>query len=377
MSNSSPRSDLSRFVPYIVLFLAIVVVPVLYSLGVIDIAKVNQCGRYLCFAIVALGVDLVWGYTGILSLCQAMFFVMGAYAMGMHLALHGPTDGPNHDIPRCLFVVSSAVSGFSLPWFWKPFDSLAATLILGWLIPGVAAFIFGYLAFRSRVRGVYFSIITQATTLAAVNVLGLNNMLLCGTNGLTNFETLGPIDLRVNSGKLTMYIITVVVLVVLYLACQFLVKSRLGRILVAIRDNEPRLRFSGYRPLYFKIFAFTAAAAIAGIGGMLYSPQNGIVTPSDLDVEKSIFMVVLVAVGGRSSLSGAILGALVVNFIYSITTSGVTVVIHQINIPLLRPEYWPFVLGLLALSVVLYFPAGLIGLWRRLNGTDDTGGAHN
>jgi len=356
MSNPIQKRTFAPLVPWIVLAFALVVVPGLYYAGLLGIDKVNQFGRYFCFAIVALGVDLVWGYTGILSLCQAMFFVMGAYAMGMHLALHGPVDGPNKDIPRCLFVVSSAVSGFSLPWFWKPFDTIYATLILGWLIPGTVAFIFGWLAFRSRVRGVYFSIITQATTLAAVNVLGLNNMLLCGTNGLTNFETLGPIDLRVPQGKLIMYIITVIVLVVLYLACQFLVKSRLGRILVAIRDNESRLRFSGYRPLYFKIFAFTVAAMIAGIGGMLYSPQNGIVTPSDLDVDKSIFMVVLVAVGGRGSLSGAVIGALLVNFVYSIMTS-------------LKPDWWPFVLGGLALGVVLYFPDGVIGIWRKLTGS--------
>ena len=207
-------------------------------------------------------------------------------------------------------------------------------------------------------RGVYFSIITQATTLAALNVLGLNNMRLCGTNGLTNFEMLGRLICAMSTGNSPCTLITVVVLVVIYLACQFLVKSRLGRILVAIRDNEPRLRFSGYRPLYFKIFAFTVAAAIAGIGGMLYSPQNGIVTPSDLDVDKSIFLVVVVAVGGRGSLSGAILGALLVNFVYSLMTS-------------LKPEFWPFVLGGLALSVVLFYPAGLIGLWRRFTGTEE------
>jgi urea transport system permease protein len=344
-------------------------IPALYLTHAIDITTVNQLGRFLCIAIVALGIDLVWGYTGILSLCQAMFFCFGGYAIGMHMALHGPLDGEG--IPRCLFVVTSEVSGFHLPWLWKPFASLPMAVALSVLLPGLAAFLFGYFAFRSRVRGVYFSIITQATTLGACLVFRRNETRLCGTNGLTNFVTLAGFDLRAPGTRLGLYFLTVLALAGVYVMCRIVVRSRLGRLMVAVRDNESRLRFSGYQPVTIKVFAFTLGAMIAGVGGMLYTPQNGIITPYKMDTYESILMVVLVAVGGRGTLTGAALGAMAMNYLYAIETSGT--LLNLLPRPLrgikmleiaLGPGGWPFVLGGLAIAIVLFFPDGLIGAWR-------------
>lgn len=352
----SKRNAISRVIPWLALFTALVIFPALYYGGVMSVEKVNQLGRFMCYAIVAMGVDLIWGYTGILSLCQAMFFCFGAYAMGMHLALQGDKD-PN-GIPACLAYVSSDVKGFQLPWFWQPFHTFPVALVLGVLIPGLVAFAFGYFAFRSRVRGVYFSIITQATTLAAWNVFSLNNMRLGGTNGLTRFDTILGMKMREPHGKVVLYFVTVAVLTAVYFICRHLVNSRAGRILVAIRDNESRLRFSGYHPVYYKVFIFVVAAVISAIGGMLFIPQEGIITPSNMGVTESIIIVVWVAVGGRGTLSGAVLGAIAINYVYSFTTSAI-------------PSLWPFVLGGLAIGVVRYFPSGLIGAWHRLMGEAD------
>jgi len=325
---------------------ALVGIPLLYAVGVIDISEVNRYGRYACFAIAAIGVDLIWGYTGILTLCHAMFFCFGGYAMGMYLAHNGPLDGDS--IPRCLFVVSSEVGGLKLPWFWEPFKSFPAAVALAVLIPGIFGFLFGYFAFRSRVKGVYFSIITQATTLAAYNVFCLNNMKLCGTNGLTNFVTVLGHELNSPATKVGLYILSVLALIAAYYGCKFIVKSRLGRILIAIRDNENRLRFSGYHPAFFKVFAFAFSAMLAGLAGMLYVPQNGIITPSVMLPNASIEMVVAVAIGGRGYLSGAVIGAIVLNLLRAKLTTEL-------------PNAWPFVLGGIAIGVVLLLPRGIIG----------------
>jgi urea transport system permease protein len=334
-----------------VLALLLLVMPLLYKIGAIDVIVLNQLGRFLCYAIAALGIDLIWGYCGILSLCQAMFFCFGGYAIGMHLALHGPLDGDG--IPRCLYVVTSVVEDFQLPSFWKPFKTLPAAIALSLILPGMAAFAFGYFAFRSRVRGVYFSIITQATTVAVTLIFRRNETRLCGTNGLTNFETLAGFDLRSPGVKLALYFITVFTLIAVYLVCRLIVASRLGRLLVAVRDNESRLRFAGHQPITVKAFAFTAAGVIAGIGGMLYTPQNGIITPYKMDPLVSVFMVLWVAVGGRGTLIGAILGAVLVNYTESTLTSVV-------------PSLWPFFEGALFIAVVLFFPDGLVGTWQNI-----------
>jgi urea transport system permease protein len=328
-------------------------IPALYGVGAIDITTVNQLGRFLAIAIVALGIDLVWGYTGILTLCQAMFFCFGGYAIGMHMALHGPLDGDGQDIPRALFVVSSEVSGLKLPWFWRPFQGLPLTLILGMLLPGLFAFVFGYFAFRSRVRGVYFSIITQATTLAATLVFRKNEMRLCGTNGLTNFVTLAGFDLQKPAVKMGLYFVTAIVLFIVYGICVWVVRSRAGRLLKAVRDNESRLRFAGYQPVTFKVFIFVLGAILAAIGGMLYTPQNGIITPYKMDPIVSIVMVVYVAVGGRGTLLGAVVGALLVSYMESILTSRM-------------PLAWPFILGGLFVVVTLLLPDGIVGASQKL-----------
>lgn len=358
-------------------------IPALYAAGKIDITTVNQLGRFLAVVIAAIGLDLVWGYAGILGLCQAMFFCLGGYAIGMYLALHGPLDGDG--IPRCLFVVTSEVSGFKLPWFWVPFKTLPVALILGVLIPGVFAYLFGFFTFRSRVRGVYFSIITQATTLVGLHVFRMNNMRLCGTNGLTNFVTLAGYDLGSPNVKLGLYCLTVVALILTYLVGLWVVRSRLGRLLVAVRDNESRLRFAGYQPVNFKMFVFALGAMMAALGGMLYTPQNGIITPAKMEAIESILIVAAVAVGGRGTLSGAVVGSLVVSYLQSLLTSGVFYgwlpaflkiqegvaqvgfmgAIRRALRNVLGAEGWLLILGLVFIVITLFMPEGIVGTWRR------------
>lgn len=326
-------------------------IPALFATGHLDQSQLSQLGRYCCLAMVAIGLDLVWGYCGVLSLCQAMFFTLGGYACGMYLAMHGPLDGGG--IPRALFVVSSDPAGMSLPWFWKPFDSAAFALSMVVLVPGTAAAIFGFFAFRSRIRGVYFSIISQAATVALWLLFCRNDLQLCGTNGLTNFTHILGFDLRETSTKLGLYIISAVALCASTAAALWLTRTRFGRLLVAIRDNESRLRFAGYDPVWFKAAIFTFGAVLAGIGGALYTPQTGIVTPANMMAIESILVVVWVAVGGRGTVVGAVVGALVINLLYAWLTT-------------LMPKAWPFIIGAIFVSVVLFMPTGLAGGWRAI-----------
>ena len=328
-----------------------VAVPSAYAFGWTDITTVNQFGRYLSLALVALGLDLIWGYTGILSLCQMIFFTLGGYCIGMHLAMKGPLLGDG--IPQSLFIVSSQVSGMKLPWFWQPFDSAALSLIAVVVIPGIIAFMYGWLAFRSRVKGVYFSIITQATTLAASQVIRQNDLQLCGTNGLTPLGTLFSFSLNDANTKFALYLMTVLLVAVAFLLCRMLVASRAGRVLVAIRDNESRLRFAGYQPIAYKTFAFVVAAVLAAVGGMLYTPQNGIITPSKMEPIESIYIVAMVALGGRGTLTGAILGSLLFSFSFSYLSTTFA-------------DMWLIILGSLFIFVILAMPDGLVGAWRRL-----------
>lgn len=359
-----------RYVPWALLFVGLVMIPLSYYTGLITIGTVNMLGRYMAFAIVAVGLDLIWGYTGILSLCQSFFFALGGYAMGMYLAHHGGPEGiidaNNWKIPACLYVVypykvGEAPGDALVPWFWKPFYTLPVTTLLGLLIPGLAALVIGYVGFRSRVRGVYFAILTQAITVAGWLVFCMNNMKLCGTNGLTRFDRIAGFKLANPNVKVSLYILTLLSLVGVYALCRYVVKSRLGRILIAIRDDETTLRFSGYKPYIYKLFAFILAGMIAGIGGMLYAPQMGIFTPTNMEASASILVVVWVAVGGRGALSGAILGALAVNLLYNFFTSE-----KDFFLFVWKAEFWQFVLGGLFIGVVLLFPGGLIDLWRRL-----------
>ncbi len=326
-----------------------ILIPVLNSVGAVSDLSVNILGRYLCFAIVALGIDLIWGYAGLLSLCQAFFFCLGGYAIGMFLSLPeggGQVQKAYNNIPQFFFFNNQS----TLPTFWKPFASLPFALAMGILIPAVVAGIFGFFIFRSRVRGVYFAIITQALAWAAYLLFCRNELLLGGTDGLNNFYP--PLQ-HDHHWILGLYFLTAAILGLLYLALFKLTKSRFGRILVAIRDREVRLHFAGYKPYAFKVFAFVIAAVIAAIGGMLYVPQNGIITPGTMAVESSILMVVLVAVGGRGRLWGAIIGALVVRYAYSILSSDM-------------PAMWSFFEGGLFIAVTLLFSNGLVGLWDEL-----------
>ncbi|MDE0734662.1 MAG: urea ABC transporter ATP-binding protein UrtD [Pirellulaceae bacterium] len=517
----------------LVMSVGLILLPGLYSTDRLEINVLSRLGQYMCYAILAISLDLIWGYTGLLCLCQALFFCLGGYAMGMYLAHHGGPEGNIGlhlwgKIPGCLFVVDSSVSLIPVPWFWKPFWTLPMTILLGVIIPGIVAGIIGFFVFRSRVRGVFFAILTQAIALAALTVFNMNEVKLCGTNGMTNFDrvilssqeqiditwkegktgnqqlstdvkntlvaycnasnqqyqardwlrfqdkndddmisreesmrvtkerfeasdtskdgqldedellilcknlatkatsenqaeqrvvmsetvtgfrvtvtrdvhpnqTLEQIDnsklpdgntilrsiadtelvgykLDDNPVKLGLYYITFLTMMAVYLVCRMLVQSRLGRVLVAVRDNESRLRFAGYQPYQFKVFVFAVSAMIAGVGGLLYTPQKQIITPSDLKVTASILVVIWVAVGGRGTLVGAILGALLVNQTFYFSTSQRELLpflegVLPENIysyTIWQPTYWPFIMGGLFVSVVLLFPTGLMGLAPRL-----------
>ena len=309
----------------------------------------NLLGKFFAFAILALGIDLIWGYTGVLSLGHGVFFGLGAYAMGMHLMLGIGTEGVyGNALPD--FMVWNQVE--ELPWFWKPFYSLTFSLAAIVLVPMAAAAIFGYFVFRSRIRGVYFSIITQALALVAWLVFNRNETNLGGTNGLTDFKHIQGYSLNEPLTQLVMYMVTILFLGLAYVLCRWITQSRAGHVLIAIRDCEQRVFFSGYSPANYKLFVFVISAGLAGLAGALYVPQVGIITPNQIGVLPSIEMVIWVAVGGRGTLSGAIIGAAGVNFMRSTLTN------HF-------PELWPFFLGGLFIAVVMFFPKGIVGLLRK------------
>jgi urea transport system permease protein len=305
----------------------------------------NLFGKFLAYAILALGLDLLWGYAGVLSLGHGVFFGLGAYAMGMHLMLEiGSKSVYQSSLPD--FMVWNRVT--ELPLFWKPFYSGAFTLAAVVLVPALFGFAFGYLAFRSRIRGVYFSIITQALALCAWLVFNRNEMNLGGTNGLADFKTIFGYPLNQASTQRGLYVVTALALVAAYLVCRWITGSRAGKVLVAIRDSETRVLFSGYSPARFKLFVFVVSAVLAGVAGALYVPQVGIITPARIGVLPSIEMVVWVAAGGRGTLVGAVGGAVGVNWLQSWLTT------HY-------PDLWLLVLGSLFMGVVLFFPDGVAG----------------
>jgi urea transport system permease protein len=310
----------------------------------------NRFGKFLAFAILALGLDLIWGYTGILSLGQGVFFGLGAYCMGMHLMLTIGTESVyGSALPD--FMVWNQVK--ALPLFWKPFYSFPVACAAAILVPTLFAAIFGFLAFRSRIRGVYFAIITQALALSAWLVFNRNETNLGGTNGLTDFKKILGFRLSEPGTQRALYILTVLCLGGAYLLCRWIIRSRTGKVLVAIRDSEQRVLFSGYSPANYKLFVFIVSAALAGLAGMLYAPQVGIITPAQMGVLPSLEMVIWVAVGGRGTLIGAILGAVGVNWARSILTNSF-------------PDLWPFFLGGLFIAVVVLVPDGLVGMVRTL-----------
>ena len=316
--------------------------------------RLNQFGKFLAFAILALGLDLIWGYCGVLSMGQGVFFGFGAYCMGMYLTLQIGTESVyGSELPD--FMVWTQVK--ELPLFWYPFKSFFGGLLGAILVPVLFATLFGFLAFRSRIKGVYFAIITQALAFAAWLVFNRNETRLGGTNGLTDFKQLVGYRLSDPSTQRALYLITVVALIAAYLLCRWIVASRAGKVLIAIRDSESRVTFSGYTPWMFKLFVFVVAAGLAGLAGMLYVPQVGIITPAQIGVLPSLEVVIWVAVGGRGTLIGAILGAVAVNYGRSVLTN-------------YFPEAWPFILGGLFVVVVTMFPDGLLGMIRKV--TDRT-----
>jgi urea transport system permease protein len=311
--------------------------------------SLNRFGKFLAFAILALGLDLIWGYTGILSLGQGVFFGLGAYCMGMHLMLTiGKESVYGSDLPD--FMVWNQVK--ELPLFWKPFFSFPVAVVGAILVPMLFALVFGFFAFRSRIKGVYFAIITQALALAAWLVFNRNDTNLGGTNGLTDFKQVIGYRLSDPGTQRVLYVLTVLCLGGAYFLCRWIIRSRAGRVLVAVRDSEKRVVFSGYTPANYKLFVFVVSAGLAGLSGLLYAPQVGIITPAQIGVLPSLEMVIWVAVGGRGSLVGAVLGAVSVNYGRSVLTN-------------YFPELWPFILGGLFVLVVLLFPDGLVGIIRK------------
>lgn len=305
--------------------------------------NLNTAGKYMAYAILALGIDLLWGYTGILSLGQGIFFGLGAYCMGMHLMLSIGGEGAyQSDLPD--FMVWNQVE--TLPIFWKPFSSFTFSITAVILVPALLALIFGFLTFRSRIKGVYFSIITQALALTVWLLFNQNSLNLGGTNGLTDFKRILDFPLSEISTQRALFVTTGVCLLLAFLLCRWITASRLGKILVAIRDNEGRIRFSGYSASRYKLFVFGISAALAGLAGALYVPQVGIITPGQIGVLPSIEMIIWVAVGGRGTLVGALLGAIGVNWARSLLTSN-------------YPDLWLYFLGALFVGVVLYFPKGM------------------
>jgi urea transport system permease protein len=303
-------------------------------------------GKFLCFAIVALAVDLIWGYTGILSLGHGVFFALGGYAMGMHLMRTIGKEGVYaSELPDFMVFLDWK----ELPWFWYGFDSFLFAAAMALLVPAALAFVFGWFAFRSRITGVYFSIITQAMTFAFMLLFFRNNTGFGGNNGLTDFKRILGFPLQSPGTRVGLYLASLAGLALAYLACRAIVVSKAGRLLTAIRDAEGKVRFSGYDTLHYKLAVWTFSAALCGLAGALYVPQVGIINPGEMAPANSIEMAIWVAVGGRGTLIGAVGGAWLVNVAKSVFTVA-------------APESWLFVLGGTFVGVTLFAPRGLAGL---------------
>jgi len=307
-------------------------------------------GKIMCYALVALAMDLIWGYAGILSLGQGLFFALGGYAMGMYLMRAIGLEGVYHsELPDFMVFLDWK----ELPWYWYGSASFSRALALIVLVPGVLALVFGLFAFRSRIKGVYFSIITQALTFAAMLLFFRNETGFGGNNGFTDFKRILDYPVAAPETRMALFGLTALVLVASLVVCRFIIVSKAGRVLVAIRDAESRVMFCGYNPLGFKLFAWTFAAVLSGVAGALYVPQVGIINPSEMSTANSIEIAIWVAVGGRGTLVGALLGAVVVNILKSWFTVAF-------------PEYWPYFLGLMFVVVTIFMPRGIVGLIEQL-----------
>ena len=325
---------------------------------------VGLMGKYLCFALLALSVDLIWGYCGILSLGHGAFFALGGYAMGMYLMRQIGSRGvyANPDLPDFMVFLNWQ----ELPWYWYGFDNFAFAMLMVVLVPGVLAFVFGWFAFRSRVTGVYLSIITQAMTYALLLAFFRNDMGFGGNNGLTDFKEILGFSLQADGTRAGLFTASAVALGLGYLVCRLITTSRAGQVMEAIRDAESRTRFLGYKVEHYKLFAWVVSACLAGIAGALYVPQVGIINPGEFSPANSIEIVIAVAVGGRGTLIGAVIGAILINYAKTLFTGAL-------------PELWLFALGGLFVAVTLFLPQGILGLaaklWGSAKGVRDADGA--
>ncbi|MGX1789293.1 urea ABC transporter permease subunit UrtC [Bosea sp. NPDC055332] len=313
----------------------------------VSTATMSLWGKYLCYALLAISLDLVWGYCGILSLGHGAFFALGGYAMGMYLMRQIGSRGVygNPVLPDFMVFLNWR----ELPWYWYGFSSFPFAMLMVLLVPGLLAFVFGWFAFRSRVTGVYLSIITQALTYALLLAFFRNDMGFGGNNGLTDFKDILGFNVQAQGTRAALFAMTCTMLISGFLIARGIVTSKLGKVVIAIRDAESRTRFLGYRVDRFKLFVFTVSACMAGVAGALYVPQVGIINPSEFAPANSIETVIWVAVGGRGSLVGAALGAVVVNWAKTMFTSG------------FMAPYWLFALGALFVFVTLFMPKGILG----------------
>jgi urea transport system permease protein len=326
-------------------------VPAGHALHLSDYA-VSLVGKIMCYAICALAMDLIWGYTGILSLGHGMFFALGGYAMGMYLMRQIGRDGNyQSDLPDFMVFLDWK----TLPWHWALSDSFLATLVLVVAVPGLLAFVFGFFAFRSRIKGVYFSIITQAMTFAAMLLFFRNETGFGGNNGFTDFKRILGVTIATPQTRMVLFVLTGLTLLGFFVMARWLVQSKFGRVLQAIRDAESRVMFTGYDPLRYKLTIWVISAVMCGIAGALYVPQVGIINPSEMSPAASIEIAIWAAVGGRGSLVGPIVGAFFVNGAKSWFTQ-------------VFPEFWLYFLGALFIAVTLFLPHGIVGLWQRIWG---------
>jgi urea transport system permease protein len=302
-------------------------------------------GKFVAFAILALGIDLIWGYTGILSLGHGVFFGLGAYCTAMYLKL----ESSGGKVPDFMSWSGQEV----LPWFWKPFAFAPFALSMAVVIPVLLAFLIGYLTFKNRIRGVYFAILTQALSIIFVVLFIGQQAYTGGTNGITNFKTIFGFSLSAASTKIILYYIAVSLLLAAYVFCKFIIDRRIGRVLIAIRDGENRIRFSGYDPTVYKVFVYAVSAGLAGLAGAVYVPQVGIISPAEMGIVPSIEMVIWVAIGGRGTLTGAIMGAVLVNLLKSAVSENF-------------PDIWSYFIGIAFIVVVIFMPLGLAGIYHQI-----------
>ena len=311
--------------------------------------SISLVGKIMCFAICALAMDLIWGYTGILSLGHGLFFALGGYAMGMYLMRQIGLEGNYKSVLPDFMVF---LDWKTLPWSWTFSDSFVLQMLLVVLVPGLLALVFGYFAFRSRIKGVYFSIITQALTFAAMLLFFRNETGFGGNNGFTDFKRILNIPIATPNTRMVLFVLTACTLLGFYLFARWLVQSKFGRVLLAIRDAESRVMFSGYNPVTYKLAIWVISAVMCGVAGALYVPQVGIINPSEMSPANSIEIAIWAAVGGRATLIGPIVGAFMVNGAKSWFTVAF-------------PEYWLYFLGAIFIVVTLYLPQGIVGLVRK------------